>query len=160
MAMLVPSGMFWSAIARKTKEAEALAIRRPGRADRESLGETVREEDEEDEQSTASACASKPGWADLMCRQPAPDEKQEAHSDCNPRDHRAWLVLVERGQEEAHHGGDAHEPDREPPEEGAEVRNPVAQEEDRNRSKAGGEGREDADDRYDDDFRHARPYPV
>ena len=36
----------------------------------------------------------------------------------------------------------------------------VAQEEDRNRSEAGGEGRKDADERYDDDFRHARPYPV
>ena len=36
----------------------------------------------------------------------------------------------------------------------------VSQEEDRNRSEAGGEGREDADERYGDDFRHARPYPV
>ncbi len=47
-----------------------------------------------------------------------------------------------------------------PQRKGRNVRNPVAQEEDRNRSEPGGEGREDADERYDDDFGHARPYPV
>ena len=43
---------------------------------------------------------------------------------------------------------------------GTKLRNSVAQEEDWNRSEAGGEGRDGADERYDDDFGHARPYPV
>jgi hypothetical protein len=95
-----------------------------------------------------------------MGPQPAPYEKQEAHADGDARNDRNGLVLVECGQEETHDSGDAHEPDGQAPKERTKPRSSVAKEEDRNRSEAGGKGRDGAHEGYDDDFGHARPYPV
>ena len=64
------------------------------------------------------------------------------------------------GKTKPDNGGDPHEPNGEPPKEGPKLHDSVAQEKDRHRSEAGGESRKGADKSYDDDFGHARPYPV
>jgi hypothetical protein len=120
----------------------------------------MHEEDQEDEQRSTRPGCPKVERGELVSPQPMSHEEEEADPHREAGGHADRLVFVERGQEKPDDRGDAHEPDRQAPEEGTEADNPVAEEEDGNGSESRGQGRNSSYERDDDDFGHGRPYPV
>ena len=88
------------------------------------------------------------------------NEEEEADPNREAGGHADRLVFVERGQEKPDNGGDPHEPNGEPPQEGSERLYAVTEEEDGDGSEPRGEGCERSDERDEHDFGHGRPYPV
>ena len=139
IATLVPSGMFWTAIAAITNRLKARRVRRVGRADCEPLGEAVDEEDDEDQDRGLDPGAHRPLDVALARLERAAHRDQKQHAGPDPGRDRARRTLVEPRQDQADDGGDPHGPSRDAEEQGLERRGAVAEQEHRDRPEPGGE---------------------
>ena len=138
IATLVPSGMFWTAIAAITNRLKPRRVRGVGGADREPLGKAVDEEDDEDEDRGLDPGAHRPLDVALARLERAANRDQEQHAGPDPRRDGARRTLVQARQDQADDGGDRHGPGRDAEEQGLQRRGAGAEQEHRDRPEPSG----------------------